>query len=79
MGALLALARPGHRGNTGGGQTPPLTVPSVQHAGDVAVPKWTSQVHSAVKEGVRSEATERGGGGGKVYHLKDVQHLWTPP
>ena len=36
---LLELARPGHRGNTGGGQPTPPTVTSVQHAGAVAVPE----------------------------------------
>ena len=57
-GALMTLARTGHHGNTGGGQPPPPTVPSVQHAGAVAVPKRIAQEHTTVHDGGRSGSNE---------------------
>ena len=72
VGALLASARLGNRGNNGGEKPPPPTVPSVRHSGAVAVPKRIAQSHSAVQEGGRAEAKAFGGGGGKGGNLKGV-------
>ena len=47
-------------------------VPSVQHAGSMAVPEWAAPAHSGVQEGGGAEATALDGGGGKGCHLKGV-------
>ena len=54
-------------------------MPSVQHAGAMAVPKQIGQVHSVVQEGGGSEATAFGSGGGKGGDHKGVQRLWAHP
>ena len=48
--ALLALARPRHRGDTVGGQPPLPTVSYVRHDGAVAVPERAEPSHIAVQE-----------------------------
>ena len=75
--ALLALAHLGHRGNTGGGQSPAPMVLPIQNYSDVAVQTQIIQAHSTVKEGGRVEATEFGTGGGKGGNLKGIQRLWS--
>ena len=47
----MELARPGHRGNTRGGQPTPPTMPSVRHTFAVEVPEWVIPAHMAVQEG----------------------------
>ena len=78
-GALLASAHLVHYGATGGGQPPPPTLPSVQHAGAVVVPKLIAQSHRAVQEGRGVEVKAFGGKGGKGIDLKVVQRLWANP
>ena len=75
----MAPALPGHHGNTVGGQPPPPMVRSVKYSGAVAVTERTAPAHSAVQEGVGTEATEFGGVGGKGGNLKGVQRLWVTP
>ena len=48
-GALLAPARPGHRGDTGREKPPSPTVPPVRHAGAVSLLEWISQENSTVQ------------------------------
>ena len=79
VGALLASIRLGHRGDTGGGKSPPPMLTPVQHSADVAVPTQIKQAHIAVQEWGRSEATAFGSGGGKGGNLKGVQRLWEHP
>ena len=54
-------------------------MPSVQHAGAVAVPKGIAQAHITVQEEGGAEVTPFGGGGGKGDNLKGVQSLWYHP
>ena len=75
----MTPTRPGHHGDTGGGQPPPPTVPSVKHSGAVAVPEPDAPLHATVQEVGIAEATALGRGGGKGSHLKGVQFLCTPP
>ena len=77
--ALLASARPGNCGHTGGGQPPPPTVPFVRHSDAVTVPEQVAPVQITVQEGVGAEVTAVGGGGLKGGHLMVVQRLWKPP
>ena len=60
-GALLVSAHPVQRGNTGGGKPPPPMFSPVGHDVSVKVPKFIAQVHSAMQEGGRAEATAFGG------------------
>ena len=76
---FMALERLGNHGNTGGGKSPPPTVPSVKHAGDVAVREWAAPAHGALKEGGREETMAAGDGGGKCGNLTGVQRVWVPP
>ena len=76
---ILALARPGHRGNNGGRQPLPPKVTSVQHSGAVAFLERVAPVHSAVKEGGGAEAMAFSTRGGKGANLKGVQRLLAPP
>ena len=78
MDIFLALARLGYRGNTGGGQPPPPMVPSVIHAGSVAVPERVAQAHRAVHVVFRAEAMAAGGGGENGGNFKGFQSLWAP-
>ena len=77
--ALMALACPGHRGDTRGGQPPPPTVTSVQHVGAVVVSELAALEHITVKEGCGAEVTVLGSGGGNGGHIHETQHLWAPP
>ena len=65
----MALARWEKRGDIGGGQPTPPTVPSVQHAVTVEVSERAALEHSVVQEWGGSEATAIVGGGGKGGHL----------
>ena len=78
-GEFLALACWVHRGNTGGWQPPPPTVPPVGHAGAMTVPTWIVQSHNTMQEGSGAEATAFGGGGVKGGVLKGVHHLHVQP
>ena len=78
-GALLAPARQGHRGDTGGGKTPPSTVPPVLHAGDVEGPEWDAQDHGTVHSGSGAEETEISSRRGEGGHRQGFQSLWAPP
>ena len=66
-GAFLSTACLGRRDHLGGGKPPSSKMPTMQHAGTVAVTKWTSQEHSDVQEwgGEEEAATGRNGGKGK--------------
>ena len=75
---LLALAHPGHCGDTVGGKLPPPTVPSVQHTCAVVVRERYSPAHRSVQEGGGAEETALGSRGGKGIRIKGVQRLWTP-
>ena len=62
-GALLALACPQHRGDSGGGKPPPPTLRPMQHAGSQAGPEQTAPDHGTVcKWGGAEKTTDRGGG-----------------
>ena len=76
--SLMAPTRPRHCGNTGGGNPPSTTVPSVQHSSYVVFPERVEPAHSAVQERGKAEATAFGGGGVKGSYLKDVQLLKPP-
>ena len=71
----MESARPGHRGNTGGGKPPPPTVPSVLHAGAVEISGQVEPAHGTVHEGGGAEATAVGSEGGKGGNLNGVQCL----
>ena len=75
----MASARLGNHGNIGGWKPLPPTVTSVQHYGDVEVPKRITQALITVKEGGGSEVMAFGGRGGKGGNLKGVQRLWAHP
>ena len=77
-GALLALARPGHHGNTIGGQPLPYPVPPLLHAGSVAILERISQKHSVVQVGDGLKTTAFGDREVKVSDLKGVQCPWAP-
>ena len=74
-GAFLETACLGHRDHIGGGKPPSSKIPTMQHAGPMAVTKWTSQEHSDVKEWGGDEEVETGGGGGKRKHEDGHQGL----
>ena len=75
----MESARPGNRGNTGGGYPPPPKVPPMQHAGAVAVFECITKEHSTIQEGGGSETMEFGSGGGKEGGLKGVYCLQVLP
>ena len=77
--AVLASARPGHRGNTVGGKPPPTMMPLVQNSGAMAVTEWVAPAHSTMQEGGGAELTTVGSGGGGNSKIKGVQRLWAPP
>ena len=64
-GALLEPARQGYRGDNGGGQPTPPTVPSVWHASAVEVTEWDSPAHRAVQNGRGEEVIVLGNGVGE--------------
>ena len=78
-GALVAPARQGHRGDTGGGQTSPSMVPPLCHAGAMEGPEWDAQTHGTVHSGSGAEETEVSGGGGEGGQRQGFQRLWAPP
>ena len=51
----------------------------MQYADVMEVPEQAAPAHIEVQERIGEEATAPASGGGKGGHLKDVQHLWTPP
>ena len=79
MDAFLELARPGHRGNSGGGKPPPPMVPSMLHVDAVAIPEKVVPAHAILQEGGGAEAMSVVSGGGKGGNLNGVQRLWAPP
>ena len=52
-GTFLAQTCTGSRDHLGGGKPPSSKVPTMQHSGHVAVPKWEAQEHRDVQEWVR--------------------------
>ena len=65
-GTFLAQTCMGRRDHLGGGKPPSSKVPTMQHAGPVAVTKWTPKEHCNVQEWGKEEEAATGGYGGKV-------------
>ena len=65
---FLAQTCTGRHDHLGGGKPPSSKVPTMRHAGPVAVPKWEAQEHSDVQEWVGEEEAATGGDGGKGKH-----------
>ena len=74
-GVFLATACSGRRDHLGGGKPPSSKMPTMLHAGPVAVTKWTPQEHSDVQEWGGEEEAETGGGGGKRNHGDGLRGL----
>ena len=73
-GAFLATACLGRRDHLGGGKPPSSKMPTMKHAGPMAVTKWTPQEHRYVQEwGGEEEAAT---GGGKIKHGDGLRGLW---
>ena len=49
-GTFLVQTCTGHCDHIGGGKHPSSNVPTMRHAGPVAVPKWEAQEHRDVQE-----------------------------
>ena len=75
----MALARPGHRGDTRGGKPPQPTVPSLRHASTMAGSERDSLVQRAMQEGGGAKETAPGSGEVEGYQIQSIQHVWTNP
>ena len=60
-GAFMAPACTGRRDHLGGGKPPSFKMPTMQHAGPVAVTEWTPQEHSGVQKWGGEEEAATGG------------------
>ena len=60
-GTFLAQTCTGRRDHLGGGKPPSSNVPTMRHAGPVAVLKWEAQKHRDVQEWGGEEESETGG------------------
>ena len=69
----MSLARPGHCVDTGRGHPTPSMVPSVRHAGAMAVSEQDSLAHREMQEGGRAKETEPGSGGGEGGNIQGFQ------
>ena len=67
----------GHCGDTGGGQPPPPTVPSVRHAGAMVVIDRYAWAHGSMQEGGGAKLKTPGSGGEEGSHIQGVQRVWT--
>ena len=65
---FLAQTCTGRRDYLGGGKPPLSKVPTMRHAGPVAVPKWEAQDQHDVQEWVGEEEAGTGGDGGTGKH-----------
>ena len=74
-GKFLAQTCTGRCGHLGGGKPPSSKVPTMRHAGLVAVTKWTPQEHRDVQEWGGEEEAAAGGDGGKGKHGDDLRGL----
>ena len=74
-GALCAPARPQHRGDTGGGQPPPTTVPPVRPLGLQEGAQWAPPGDQPVQYGDGAQE-ETAGGGGDAENLGDAFHAY---
>ena len=76
-GALRAPARPRHRGDTGGGQPPPNTVPPVRPSGLQEGAQWAPPGDKPMQNGSRKKNPEtrgsrvRGSDGEGVQRLRE--------
>ena len=75
-GALCAPARPRHRGDAGGGQPPPTTVPPVRPPGIQEGDQWAPPGDHPLQDGdgTQTEMAGRGGDAGKLG--AGVPRLW---
>ena len=53
----MAPAYTGHRGDTGGGKSPPPMVPSMQHYGAMVLFEWYASAHRVMQEGGEAKVT----------------------
>ena len=74
-GAFLETACSGRCDHLGGGKPPSSKIPTMRHAGPVAVTKWMPQEHSDVHEWGGKEEAATGGGGGKRKHGDGLRGL----
>ena len=74
----MSLECPGNRGDTGGKQPPPPTVPPLQHAGVMAGSEGYALAHHVIQEGGVSKETASDSGGEEGGHIQGLQRLWTP-
>ena len=74
-GAFLVTACKGRHDHLGGGKAPSSKIPTILHAGPVAVSKWLSQEHSDVQERGGKEETATGGGGGRRQRRDGLRGL----
>ena len=79
MGEFLAPARPGNHGYTGGGKTPPPTVPSMRHSGAMARSEWDASANRAMQERRRAKEMVPGSDGGEGGHIQGIQSVWMYP
>ena len=75
-GPFLAPACLGRRDHLGGGEPPSYNMPTMQHAGPVALTKWTPQDHSDVQEWGGEKEAATGEGGGKRKRRDGLRGLW---
>ena len=75
-GALCAPARPRHRGDTGGGQPPPTTVPPVRPPGLQESAQRAPPGDQPVQDGDRAQEETAGGGVDAENLGEGVPHLW---
>ena len=75
-GALHASARTLHRGDTGGGQPPPPTVPPVRLTGLQEGAQWAPPGYLTVSEGGGAETMTFNRDGDAEEHREGVPRLW---
>ena len=75
-GALCAPARLRHRGDTGGGQPPPTTVPPVQPSGIQEGAQRAPPGDQPVQDRDGAETATTGGGGDAGHIREGVPSLW---
>ena len=74
-GALRAPARPQHRGDFGGGQPPPTTVPLVRPPGIQEGAQWVPPGDKLVQNGGGTQNSETRGSGGRGSNGEGVPRL----
>ena len=67
-GTFLAQTCTGHHDHLGGGKPPSSKVPTMRHAGPVAVPNWETQEHCDLQEWGGEEEAATGGDRNKGKH-----------